>query len=331
MKILLTGFEAFGDVEENPTQVIVEHLAKSNNLPNHVKLICEILPVEYEASGRCIRELIETHKPDAVIMTGVAASRQKINVEFWARNHRTAKIPDNSGVLLQDQPVNPAFPIEHFLPSTLPVFSIYSYLNNQGIPVERSNNAGGYICNNVFYCAVEYLAKTGQDNVLAGFVHIPTFEAISKTDMLRAYHMILDKVASTKPMKNLDAHLYMNPTVERELQSLFDKLPDNPSFCSLVSVDGYLFGSVGKQVDTDKLTNMVITTDRLAERVASETLHKVFDCTVMCGEQGTFFVLTLSDNYILVINWDDATSLSTPYMTSKLFPQALQPLLKSLD
>lgn len=332
MKILLTGFEAFGSVDENPSQVIVEEFAKSVAVDNldYADLVCEILPVEYELSKQRICELIDQHKPDAVVMTGVAASRKKINVEFWARNIRSAKIPDNSGVLLKDAPIDSDHPIEHFLPSTLPVATIYLALNRQEIPVERSNNAGGYICNNVFYCAVDHLKKIGRDDLLVGFIHIPLFDAIPREDMLKAYHVILENVAKSKPTKHLDTHMYMNPTIERELQTLFKKFPDNPSWCSLVSVDGYLVGHIGKPVDLDHVVHMAVATDRMAERVASQTLGSVYDYTIMGGLDGIFFVITLNDEYILAINWDKATSLSTPYTASKMFPQILQPLIKAL-
>ena len=172
------------------------------NIP---KLVCEIIPVEYEYSGKRIRELIDQHEPDAVVMTGVAANRKKINIEFWARNIRKASIPDNSGVAPDSEPINPNEPVEHFLPSTLPVSTIHMQLQSANILVERSNNAGGYICNNIFYSAVDYLRQTGRDHVMAGFVHIPTFEAIDRETMKRAYDLILRNVATSKPLQYLEA------------------------------------------------------------------------------------------------------------------------------
>lgn len=326
MKILLTGFEAFGDVEENPTQVIVEQFAQQIDSIDYADLICEIIPVEYDLSGERIRELIDKHRPDAVVMTGVAAGREKINIEFWARNNRTAKIPDNSGVLLTNQPINPDEPTEHFLPSTLPVFALYSKLHNAQIPVERSNSAGGYICNNIFYSAVEYLKKCGREDVLAGFVHIPTFEKIDQQTMKRAYDVILRKVAESKLMQNLEAHMYMNPAIECELQNMLEKLPDKPSWIALVTTDGLNIGFVGQPMDLDRVSVMTAAVEALSQRVSEEINNSLFSSTIVCGEKGIFYVLELNPSYTLAINWDDATSLGTPYMASKMFPQFLQPL-----
>lgn len=331
MKILLTGFEAFGTVEENPSQVIVEQMSKSHNLPDHIDLICEVLPVEYEASGVRIRELIDTHEPDAVIMTGVAGSCDKINVEFWARNNRTATIPDNSGVLLENQPINPDEPIEHFLPSTLPVFSIYSKLNARKIPVERSNNAGGYICNNVFYCAVDYLKQTQRD-IPAGFIHIPTFEAIARADMVKAYHHILEKIATSSRNDRSETHLYMNPAIENELQKLLDKLPDNPKWCLLIRDDGLVLGNVGTKINhLDKRGLMVSALDALLGRTSNEMSNGDFSYSFIGGEQGILFVFRFMDSYLIAINWEDITSISSMYQVLETVRQITQSLVTLLD
>ena len=70
MKILLTGFNAFGTVKVNPSQLIVEHFAA--NPPDGIDLITEVLPTEFEAAGNRIRALIRQHLPDAVLCLGVA-------------------------------------------------------------------------------------------------------------------------------------------------------------------------------------------------------------------------------------------------------------------
>jgi|GEM_PF-227273 len=336
MKILLTGFEAFGDVEENPTQVIVERFAKQADTIDYAELVCEIIPVEYELSGQRIRELIDRHQPDAVVMTGVAARRKKINIEFWARNVRTASIPDNSGVLLDNQPINPDEPIEHFLPATLPVFSLYSKLNNAGIPVERSNNAGGYICNNIFYSAVDYLMQGGRDDVLAGFVHIPTFDAIDKETMMQAYKVILQEVTQTKTTKHRQAHMYMSPAIEKQLNILLEKLPDNPVWCTLMDNDTYSVGHVGEKVDMSRQDSLGISFNNSNKMVASafhgNRSRGEFSYAVVGSNNGSVTLLVwITEVHFLIINWRENASLGTVYMASKAFLQLLQPLRELLS
>lgn len=304
MKILLTGFEAFGSVEENPTQLIVERMAHSNHLPDHIDLVCEILPVEYEASGQRIGQLIDQHEPDAIVMTGVAASRKKINVEFWARNNRTAKIPDNSGVLLENQPINPDHPIEHFLPATLPVFSIYSRLCASNIPAERSNNAGGYICNNTFYCAVEYLSEIGRD-IPAGFIHIPLFDAISQEDMFKAYHEIITMVSEPQSNRLSDSYLYMTPTLENALNQMLETVPNYPNWCLFVRSDGLVLGNVGTKIENlDKRGLMISALDALLERATHDMGNGDFTHALINGEHGSHFILRLNRTYLIALHWE---------------------------
>lgn len=332
MKILLTGFEAFVSVDENPSQVIVEEFAKSIAIDrlDYADLVCEILPVEYELSKQRICELIDQHKPDAVVMTGVAASRMKINVEFWARNIRTAKIPDNSGVLLKDAPIDSDHPIEHFLPSTLPVATIYLALNRQQIPVERSNNAGGYICNNVFYCAVDHLKKTGRDDVLAGFIHIPLFDAIDRKMMKKAYDLILMTTSVYQRVKH-ESHLYMNPKVELMLSDMLTQLPQRPSSCLLIRSDGFILGHAGTDVDYLDQRGLTLSAfDALYERVSHIVSNGDFNHTFIAGESGLLFVLRIDFGLLLAVNWDESTSIASVAQTFEIVNPLAQMLRSAL-
>ena len=55
MKILLTGFEAFGNLRANPSQQIVERMAERARQQGIPDLYPEILPTEYAGAGRRIR------------------------------------------------------------------------------------------------------------------------------------------------------------------------------------------------------------------------------------------------------------------------------------
>ena len=93
MTILVTGFEPFGSVAENPSQHIVEHLAKREDLP----LKTVVLPVAYAEAAEKIINLIEAYQPQAVLMLGVAQSRKEICLERIAININDARLADNTG------------------------------------------------------------------------------------------------------------------------------------------------------------------------------------------------------------------------------------------
>ena len=78
MKILLTGFEGFGQVKVNPSQYVVEELAKIPALNARLKLVTEILPTEYDRAGRRIRELIRHQQAKAIICLGAAMGADSI-------------------------------------------------------------------------------------------------------------------------------------------------------------------------------------------------------------------------------------------------------------
>ena len=95
-RILLTGFGPFGQSTFNPTIGAVESLAERSDV------ITAILPVEYRAATRRIRELIHDHAPDAIVSLGLAEPRSTLSVERVAINLAEARIPDNSGYQPQD-------------------------------------------------------------------------------------------------------------------------------------------------------------------------------------------------------------------------------------
>ena len=160
MKVLVTGFGPFGDVAENPSADVASMMPGLT--PGHVEVVCETLPVEYAASAARLDELIDAERPDAVVCLGVAATRDEVSVERIARRVTRSESPDNAGVVLsaaggEDEPDE--------LPTTLPVEAIAS----RGVSV--SEDAGGYVCDHLFYRAVRTAAAAGVP--FAGFVHIP--------------------------------------------------------------------------------------------------------------------------------------------------------------
>jgi pyroglutamyl-peptidase len=166
MRILLTGFEPFGDVKVNPSQCVVEHFAAQGR----DDLITLVIPTVYAESGVLIRDAIKQHNPDAVLSLGVAASRDSINLERIAVNVDDASIPDNVGYLASGEPIDAEGPVAYR--STLPLAAMKEALEVRGIDVTISNHAGAYMCNHVFYSARHALEMAGS-SIPCGFIHIP--------------------------------------------------------------------------------------------------------------------------------------------------------------
>ena len=64
--ILLTGFEPFDGETENPSGLIVRALAEEKR----EGLVTAVLPVAFDRAAETLRTLIETHRPDRVVLLG---------------------------------------------------------------------------------------------------------------------------------------------------------------------------------------------------------------------------------------------------------------------
>lgn len=170
MKILITGFEPFGEIEINPSQVIVEALAETATNDVASELVTVVLPTEYDHAGEEIRRLIRQRTPDIVLCLGVSARRQGLHLERVALNLDDGELPDNAGELREGQPILDDAPPAYF--STLPLKALHTVLAERQVPVTISNHAGAYVCNHVYYLALHEIQQLGLD-ALCGFIHLP--------------------------------------------------------------------------------------------------------------------------------------------------------------
>ena len=106
MKILVTGFEPFNKSTINPSGEIIKCLPDSIE---GITLIREILPVEFKKANSRIKELMQTHQPDAVLSIGQAGNRAEICVERVAINLDCVRSSDGSRELADnggDKPID---------------------------------------------------------------------------------------------------------------------------------------------------------------------------------------------------------------------------------
>jgi len=165
-KILITGFEPFGEETINPALEAVKKLS-GYQLDGAEIVTCSV-PVVYQKSISAVIDAIKTHQPDYVLTVGQAAGRAGITPERVAINVDDFRIPDNEGNKVVDEPIDVEGPDAYF--STLPIKAMVKAIQEQGIPAQVSNTAGTYVCNHLFYGIQHYLRKT---NIKHGFIHIP--------------------------------------------------------------------------------------------------------------------------------------------------------------
>ncbi|MCZ8514746.1 pyroglutamyl-peptidase I [Paenibacillus filicis] len=200
MKILISGFEAFGGSTINPTEKLVKVISSETFAGVELKTV--LLPVNYDECAEAIIKEIEVYQPDAVISCGLYHGRTSVTPERIAVNVKDtaadAPYADNKGVKPTDEPINPDGPDALF--TQLPVRKMVNRLNEEGVPAYISNTAGTFICNNTMYGVLDYIRKNNISTI-AGFVHFPAstemavenplLPALPHETMLRALRIII--------------------------------------------------------------------------------------------------------------------------------------------
>lgn len=186
MRVLISGFEAFGEHKVNPTALIVEALNQGFiAYPSTLRVEQILLPVTFKEAFAIFDKKIQAFNPDVIISFGVA-NRDSIDLENVALNYIDARIQDNRGEQPQKQSISPHGPPSYL--STLPTQGIESRLKDARIPVKISNNAGAYVCNYLFY----KLMESNQDTFrLCGFIHVPPLEKMPLSQLQEAVSHIL--------------------------------------------------------------------------------------------------------------------------------------------
>ncbi|MDX6466660.1 MAG: pyroglutamyl-peptidase [Gaiellaceae bacterium] len=174
--MLVTGFEPFGGAAVNPSQLLVEALESSP--PPGIVLSTAVLPVAYARAADVLRGAVRAAGPDVVICFGQADGRPGVSIERFAHNLDSAEPVDNDGVA-SDAEIDPNGPVAYR--STLPVEEIVAALRADGIPAAESRDAGGFLCNHVFYVLMRVLEEDRPD-ARGGFVHVPALpeQAVEK-------------------------------------------------------------------------------------------------------------------------------------------------------
>ncbi|OCA88657.1 pyroglutamyl-peptidase I [Pradoshia sp. D12] len=167
MKVLITGFDAFGGEPVNPAEEAVKMV---NNKIAGAEVIKVIIPTVQNKSVEAIENAIEQHKPDIVISVGQAGGRFDITPERVAINLDDYRIKDNEGNQPIDAVIQPDGQPAYF--SNLPVKAMVKHMSENGIPATLSNTAGTFVCNHVMY-GILYMIDKKYPNIKGGFIHIP--------------------------------------------------------------------------------------------------------------------------------------------------------------
>ena len=159
-RILVTGFEPFGDHLSNISQDI------ANSVDGEIVRDCviESLILSVDESGsRTVSNLLRDNKYDAIMHLGLAEKAESPRIEMLAKDILDFRIPDNSGRQVSSAKISG----QGDLSSTISPddWDIIRMIDSPVI----SHDAGEYLCNETLYRTLLAL----EDNTPCFFLHLP--------------------------------------------------------------------------------------------------------------------------------------------------------------
>jgi pyroglutamyl-peptidase len=169
LRILLTGFGPFPGAPFNPTEPLVARLLRLRRPAlSDVELTGHIFPVTYTAVDRELPGLLAKHRPQAVLMFGLATRTPHLRIETRARNAVTTLWPDADHARARKGSIAGGADAQPFGPHTA---KLLRAAVATGIDARASRDAGSYLCNYLSWRAIEACGDSGPR--LAAFVHVP--------------------------------------------------------------------------------------------------------------------------------------------------------------
>lgn len=167
MKILVTGFDSFGDDKVNPANEAVKRLVDEIAGAQIIKLE---VPTVFDECANVVHEAIVMEKPKYVLSIGQAGGRYALTPERVAINFDDGRLADNKGfqpttTAIQEDGKNAYF-------TQLPVKAMVRAIREAKLPAQVSTTAGTFVCNHLMY-QVQYMIDKEFHNLKAGFMHIP--------------------------------------------------------------------------------------------------------------------------------------------------------------
>jgi pyroglutamyl-peptidase len=186
--ILITGFGPFPGAPFNPTGPLVKGLAKVR-VP-HAKIVTHIFETSYKAVDRDLPRLLKRHKPNAVLMFGLATRARIIRIETRAQN-ALARLPDAIGKTPRGVAIAKGKPAA--TPMMAPAQLLLKAVHDAGVRGRLSRDAGQYLCNYLCWHATEATVTEGGPR-FAAFVHVPlvTPKAVKSRKMAGAKSLTAD-------------------------------------------------------------------------------------------------------------------------------------------
>jgi pyroglutamyl-peptidase len=166
--VLITGFGPFPGAPINPTEPLVRRLvaSRASGLAG-VKRVAHLFRTSYAAT-KALRPLLARHRPDVLLMFGLAQGTPHLRIERRARNSVTM-LADVDDHIWHGAGIRPGGLAS--ITGRAPFAKLLIAALGASVPVRFSDDAGGYICNFLYWQALE-ATRRGRPPLVV-FVHVP--------------------------------------------------------------------------------------------------------------------------------------------------------------
>ena len=176
-KILLTGFEPYGNTPINPAEQVAARL--DGQSVETMAITSLIVPNTFFKCIEAVKRAIRQVQPESVLMLGEFPGRAMVTVERIAQNLNDGArygLLDNEGNDMRNRLTAPDGPAAYY--STLPIRAMVKSMRAEGIPSDISDTPGTFCCNHLMYGVLHHLATEALP-IRAGWIHLPALPSVA--------------------------------------------------------------------------------------------------------------------------------------------------------
>jgi len=191
-KVILTGFQPFGGYKYNPTEDSAKYFNRLGFIEG-IKVIALVLPCTYFGAFQILSKVINQEKPNAIISTGLSSGVKGVRIETTFHNIMNSKYPDAEGRAPDGLPICDKPSAKDFLMTNADNVYLANVLKSNGIPIELSIEADGFICNSLGYLTTKKILKNSYPLIKNMFIHIPWTDDYKNKIILEPSKIFLEK------------------------------------------------------------------------------------------------------------------------------------------
>ena len=166
IKVLLTSFDIWKPEHTSNSSDDLLGLISAQELTDYSLSWLRKLPVDSEVAPEIVISQIEKFHPDVIVCCGMAEKREILTIESQA----------NSG--------------ERVMKTSVDLSKFVVGLDG----TELSNDAGKFVCEDLYYSVLKYLDEGGLKSKCI-FVHVPILTAINRDLIVGDFLKILSKIS----------------------------------------------------------------------------------------------------------------------------------------